>query len=239
MSGDVKPSSEQIHNAVRHNFIAETQHLYDLLKISSKTAQKSINTRLMVCGELLRLTESFAHNSWNNAAEAIEMLAFCVETIIDKGLPMYIPKIRPSSEDVRACWSEVKPNLAQNLRNAARIPEVPYRRVLGESEWLQLYVRFEERFNNGKSVFQMEAQLDKYRFDIDDYAENLFADIQDDIANSTEKMYLINYWSHNYSYELSGKWFAEMFGNSGGYWVDKQCTRFIIVDGNGFIMRGF
>lgn len=236
----MKPHPEQIHNAVRHSFIREKQRLNDLLKTSPKTAQKSINTRSMVCFELLRLTESFAHDSWNNAAEAIEMLAFCVESIIEDDLPKYIPKLRPSHEEVRACWNETQPNLARNLRNAANIAEVPYRRVLGEEEWIQLYERFEEQFNNGKSVFEMKAaSSEKYCYDVDDYAEQYFRDIQDDITNSAETLYLLNYWTHHYSYELSGKWFAEMFGNFGGYWVDKEFTRFIIVDGNGFIMRGF
>ena len=235
----MKPHPEQIHNAVRHSIIAEERRLHELLKTSPKTAQKSINTRLMVCFELLRLTESFTPDSWNNAAEASEMLAFCVEAIIEDGLPKYIPKLRPSSEEVRACWEEIRPNIARNLRNVAKIPEIPYRRVLGEYEWLRLYERFEECFNNGKSVFEMKTASDKYDYDINDYAETLFANIQDDITNSAETLYLINYWSHHYSYELSGKWFAEMFGNFGGYWVDKDFTRFIVVDGNGFIARGF
>ena len=193
----------------------------------------------MVCNELLRLTESFAHNSWSNTADAVEMLGYCVETIVEDSLPQYIPKLRPSHEEVRAYWGEIQPTIVRNLHHAANIAEVPYRRVLGEEEWIAVYERFEGQFNNGKSVFQMNTAADKYCYDVDDYAEQYFQDIQDDITNSAETLYLLNYWTHNYSYELSGRWFAEMFGNSGGYWVDKECTRFIIVDGNGFIARGF
>ena len=240
MKSGMKPHSEQIHNAVRHSFITEKQRLHEILKTAPKTSQKSINTHLMVCHELLQFTESFAQDSWNNAAEAGEMLEYCVEAIIEDGLPNYIPKLRPSYEEVRACWNEIQPNLARNLRNPANIAEVPFRRVLGEEEWLQLYERFEEQFNNGKNVFEMKAaSWEKYCYDVDDYAEQRFQDIQDDITNSAETLYLLNYWTHWYSYELSGTWFAEMFENSGGYWVDKEFTRFIIVDGNGFIARGF
>ncbi|MFY8000176.1 MAG: hypothetical protein ACOVSW_16395 [Candidatus Kapaibacteriota bacterium] len=241
----MKPHPEQIHNAVRHTFYFEERRLQQFARAASqkKPLERSIYAGLIIIGELLRITESFESTSWNSAEEASETMQYFAEALVETGLPAHIffPKgnHKPTSEEIRGVWGDLQKKLHAALREAAHIATLPYRRTLEQAEWIALYERFEARFNHGKSLFQMDNA--KYRFhpDIQDYADNVFEDIKDDITNSAETLYLLNYWTYEYSYELSGKWFVEMNENYGGYWIDKTFEHWYCRDGMGFLAYGF
>jgi hypothetical protein len=170
-------------------------------------------------------------------------MQYFAEALVEAGLPAHIffPKgsHKPTSEEIRGVWGDLQKKLHATLREAAQITALPYRRTLEQHEWAALCERFEARFNHGKSLFQMDNA--KYRFhpDIQDYADNVFEDIKDDITNSAETLYLLNDWTYEYSYELSGKWFVEMNENHGGYWIDKTFEHWYCRDGMGFLAYGF
>jgi hypothetical protein len=253
MKHDMKPHSAQIftqtpahiHNAVRHTLYFEEQRLRQCL---SKASQKQPPERGVVIGsvvvqELLHIAESYPSEAWQTTQEAYQTMNYYAEAFAREGLPerivFYKKFEKPSSEEIQGVWSGLQKNLQFAFREAAHITTLPYRRALEQAEWIRLYEAFEARFNQGKSIFQMDTARYKFHPDIQDYADNVFEDVKDHITNAAETLYLLNYWAYEYSYELSGKWFVEMNENYGGYWIDKTFEHWYCRDGMGFLAYGF
>jgi hypothetical protein len=67
-----------------------------------------------------------------------------------------------------------------------------------------------------------------------DESEASFTYIQDFIVEEVETLYCVSFLNHQYNYELSGKWFAEMYDGSCLYWIDVNFEWAFLGDGHGY-----
>jgi hypothetical protein len=108
------------------------------------------------------------------------------------------------------------------LKKNTSLPTVPHRKALTKTEWETVWVNFDAKLKHrkgGKFIDELEAS---------------FMYIQDFMAQEVESMYCVSFLNHQYNYELSGKWFAEMYDGSCMYWIDANFEWAFLGDGHGY-----
>ncbi len=109
-----------------------------------------------------------------------------------------------------------------DLKKANSFPQVPHRRPISKEEWENVWVNFDLKLKKEKG----------YRF-LDDSTKSFVA-IENYIMQEFDSLYYVNPLSHHYAYELSGKWFGELYYGNLFYWMDKDFTWAIYADGYGY-----
>jgi hypothetical protein len=117
---------------------------------------------------------------------------------------------------------QIVKQIRKDLKNKLACPIIPARRLITKQEWEQIWANFEIKLKPQKRSELLETDSHEFQF------------IADFMMQEVDLMYLTSDWDFRYSFELSGKWFQEMFALGGGHWIAKDFQWAVAGDGCGF-----
>jgi hypothetical protein len=210
-------TAETYYNALRYSLIQQIA----AIKAKHRTPyQGEVWDNYSLRWELLDRIEIFQPEGFDTEQKQEETLSFIISTLQED----YVGDVKnpPDKSKIEEIFKQIRKQLKIDLKKAATFPEVPYRRRLGKEEWENVCKRFEEELKADRRF------LDPYNSQVFDNRLVSF------IKQETDNVYYVSLISHYYAYELSTKWFEEMFQYDGCFWIDKDFTWALYAEPNGY-----
>lgn len=194
------------HNAIRHHLLTQIR----AIKAHNRTPYTGeMLERWDLLQAFLYEVEAFPHQDFHPENASADALTFLMET-----LPANFPTLLKP-------FQQICKELQRALQKITALPTVPHRKALTKTEWEMVWANFDAKLKHKKGG----------RF-IDE-SEASFTYIQNFIEEA-EMLYCVGFFNHQYCYELSGKWFAEMYDGSCLYWIDANFEWAFLGDGHGY-----
>jgi hypothetical protein len=210
-------TAEVYYNALRYSLIQQI----NLIKSKNVTPYRgevldNYILRLGFLGEI----ESFTPQDMDTESKKDEIIMLIINTL-QEDYGKY-DKTQPDKSKIAQIIKQIQKQLKIDLKKAETFPQVPHRKPLSQLEWEDVWTNFDLKLKKEKG----------HRF-LDDSTASFVA-IEEYIMQEFETLYYVNPLSHHYAYELSGKWFREMYMGNLFYWLDKDFTWAIYADGYGY-----
>lgn len=195
------------HNAIRHHLITQIR----AIKATNRTPYVG---KVLEQWDLLHVflyeVESFSYQDFHMDNPEKDALMFLIET-----LPANFPALAKP-------FQQICKELKIALKKYTTLPTVPHRKALTKTEWEMVWANFDAKLKHkkgGRFIDELEAS---------------FTYIQNFIVEEAESLYCVGFFHHQYCYELSGKWFTEMYDGSCLYWIDVDFEWAFLGDGHGY-----
>lgn len=210
-------TAEIYYNALRYSLIQQI----NAIKAKHRTPYRGeVWDNYSLSWELLDRIEIFQAEGFDTEQKQEETLSFIISMLQED----YVGDVKnpPNKSKIEEIFKQIRKQLKIDLKKAATFPEVPYRRRLNKEEWENVCKRFE-----------VELKADR-RFLVPYNSEVFERRLLSFILQETDNVYYVSLISPSFAYELSVKWFEEMFQYDGCFWIDKDFTWAVYAEPNGY-----
>ncbi|MBD2770359.1 hypothetical protein IC235_20930 [Hymenobacter sp. BT664] len=216
-------SSTVLHQAFRY-------HCLERIAAAEPSAGRDIHAFVQwyVWSQFLTEAEQYTPDDFSSEAEAQEVLKWIVQSTqvyCQQHYARRVPRAIQEADDrlVQSFIDQAGEQATALLQTAATrvdTPPVPFRRVLTQPEYREVWSTFQDKWGKQRSGLYMDLPIDALTKHL--------------LQRGDTRLYYLHPFAHLQSYTLAAEWLNKMFSYDDGYWIALDFSWYILADGNGY-----